>query len=87
MALTTNQVGAMFGLFFTDDGPVRGYRQATAVSAEAFRTFFHAMLDRGVWLAPSAFESGFVSAAHTDEDIEQTLQAARQAFDLTAAAA
>ncbi len=86
VALATNQVGAMFGVFFTGDGPVRSYRQATAVSAEAFRSFFHAMLDRGVWLAPSAFESGFVSAAHTDEDIEQTLQAARQAFDLTAAA-
>ena len=86
VALTTNQVGAMFGVFFSDEPQVRSYRQATAINADAFRVFFHAMLDRGVWLAPSAFESGFVSAAHTETDIEQTLDAAQQALQQAAGA-
>jgi glutamate-1-semialdehyde 2,1-aminomutase len=83
-AVTTNQVGAMFGLFFTDE-KVETYAQATACDVAAFNRFFHAMLQRGVFLAPSAYEAGFVSAAHTDEVIEATLAAAREAFKVVAA--
>ena len=78
--LTSNQVGGMFGIFFTDEPAVENFAQATACDQEAFKKFFHAMLERGVYLAPSAFEAGFVSAAHTDEDIEATLAAAGTAF-------
>ena len=84
VAVTTNQVGAMFGLFFTDE-KVETYAQATACDVAAFNRFFHAMLQRGVFLAPSAYEAGFVSAAHTDEVIEATLAAAREAFKVVAA--
>jgi len=78
--LTTNQVGAMFGLFFTDANQVTNYAQATACDQERFKRFFHAMLKRGVYLAPSAFEAGFVSSAHSDSEIDTTLQAAAEAF-------
>ena len=84
VAVTTNRVGAMFGLFFTDE-KVETYAQATACDVAAFNRFFHAMLQRGVFLAPSAYEAGFVSAAHTDEVIEATLAAAREAFKVVAA--
>ncbi|MEA3303330.1 MAG: aspartate aminotransferase family protein, partial [Pseudomonadota bacterium] len=56
------------------------FTQSMACNQEQFRKFFHAMLDRGVYLAPSAFEAGFVSAAHSDEDLQQTLDAAEEAF-------
>jgi glutamate-1-semialdehyde 2,1-aminomutase len=82
--LTTNAVGAMFGLFFTDQ-QVDTYAQAVACDTTAFNRFFHAMLDRGVYLAPSAFEAGFVSSAHDDAVIDATLSAARQAFKAIAA--
>ena len=74
------QAGAMFGIFFTDTPTVSNFSQATACDQEAFKRFFHAMLDRGVYLAPSSFEAGFVSAAHTDDDIEATISAAGEAF-------
>ncbi len=77
---TTSQVGAMFGLFFTDADEVTSFAQATQCDIDAFKQFFHAMLDAGVYLAPSAYEAGFVSSAHSDDDIEQTLQAAEKAF-------
>ncbi len=77
---TTSQVGAMFGLFFTDADEVTSLAQATQCDIDAFKQFFHAMLDAGVYLAPSAYEAGFVSSAHSDNDIEQTLQAAEKAF-------
>ena len=83
--LTTNQVGGMFGLFFTDQR-VETYAQATSCDVPAFNRFFHAMLERGVFLAPSAYEAGFVSSAHTSEVVEQTLEAARQALRETAQA-
>jgi glutamate-1-semialdehyde 2,1-aminomutase len=76
---STNRVGAMFGLFFTD-AKVETYTQATACDVAAFNRFFHAMLDRGVYLAPSAFEAGFLSATHSEQDIADTLDAARAAF-------
>ena len=78
--LTSNQVGGMFGLFFTDNAKVTSFEQATACNQDQFRVFFHAMLQRGVYLAPSAFEAGFVSMAHSDKDIEDTIEAAGEAF-------
>jgi glutamate-1-semialdehyde 2,1-aminomutase len=76
---STNAVCGMFGLFFTS-GKVETYTQATACDVPAFNRFFHAMLERGVYLAPSAFETGFMSLAHSAQDIADTLQAARDAF-------
>jgi len=78
--VSVEQEGGMFGLVFTDDGPVRSYAQVAAADVERFRRFFHGMLAEGVYLAPSAFEAGFVSAAHSDDDIDQTIAAARQVF-------
>ena len=74
------QRGGMFGLVFTDSGPVRSFAQVAASDVERFKAFFHGMLDEGVYLAPSAFEAGFVSAAHGESEIEQTLAAARKVF-------
>jgi glutamate-1-semialdehyde 2,1-aminomutase len=76
---STNRVGSMFGLFFTNV-QVETYTQATACDVAAFNRFFHAMLARGVYLAPSAFEAGFLSAAHSEQDIADTIQAARESF-------
>jgi len=76
---TTNRVCGMFGLFFTD-AHVETYAQATACDVAMFRRFFHAMRKRGVYLAPSAFEAGFLSSAHSEDDIGATMEAAREAF-------
>ena len=76
--LAVEQAGGMFGFVFTQDAPVRRLRQVATADLERFRRFFHGMLDAGVYLAPSAFEAGFVSAAHGDEEIAQTLAAARR---------
>ncbi|HUS48379.1 MAG TPA: aspartate aminotransferase family protein, partial [Phycisphaerae bacterium] len=78
-----NRVGSMMCCFFTQP-PVTDYASAMASDTNAHAAFFHAMLDAGVYLAPSQFEAMFVSAAHSDADIEQTAAAARAAF--TAAA-
>jgi len=67
-------------VFFTDEPEVTDYRQATACDTERFRRFFHAMLAAGVYLAPSPFEAGFVSAAHREADIDATLEAAQIAL-------
>jgi glutamate-1-semialdehyde 2,1-aminomutase len=80
VAVTENHVGGMFGLFFSNADKVTDFAGSMACDQEKFKGFFHAMLDEGVYLAPSAFEAGFVSAAHTDEDLEATLAAARKAF-------
>ncbi len=80
VSLSTNSAGAMFGIFFTADGPVTNFAQATACNQEQFNAFFHAMLKRGVYLAPSAFEAGFVSAAHGHAEIDATLAAAAESF-------
>lgn len=80
ISFTTSQVGAMFGLFFTDAEQVTTFAQATACRLEHFKQFFHQMLDQGVYLAPSAYEAGFVSSAHSSADIEQTIACAEQAF-------
>ncbi|MDG6777702.1 glutamate-1-semialdehyde 2,1-aminomutase [Thiomicrorhabdus sp. zzn3] len=75
---TTNQVGAMFGFFFSEEKNIRRYAQVAKGDMERFKAFYHGMLDEGVYLAPSAFEAGFVSAAHTDADIDATIEAARR---------
>ena len=85
VAFTTTRVGALFGMFFTDQ-QVDTYAQAVACDIGAFNTFFHAMLDRGVFLAPSAFEAGFMSSAHDEAVIADTVAAAREAFKVVAAA-
>jgi glutamate-1-semialdehyde 2,1-aminomutase len=75
---TTNQVGAMFGYFFSEEKNISRYAQVAKGNMERFRAFYHGMLDEGVYLAPSAFEAGFVSAAHTEADIDATIDAARR---------
>ncbi len=77
--LTTNFVGGMFGLFFTAEN-VANYAQATACNIERFKTFFHGMLAEGIYFAPSAFEAGFMSSAHTEADLDATATAARRVF-------
>ena len=77
---STNHVCGMFGLFFTRASNIRNYDQVMACDIARFRSFFHRMLDAGVYLAPSAYEAGFVSAAHGDAEIAATLDAARRAF-------
>ncbi|NCF13803.1 MAG: glutamate-1-semialdehyde 2,1-aminomutase [Gammaproteobacteria bacterium] len=72
--------GGMFGMVFTADGPVRSYAQVAAGDVDRFKRFFHGMLDEGIYLAPSAFEAGFVSAAHSDDDIDDTIAAASKVF-------
>jgi glutamate-1-semialdehyde 2,1-aminomutase len=75
--MSENHVGGMFGLFFTAEGKITSYGQAVEkCDAERFKKFFHGMLEEGVYLAPSAFEAGFVSSAHTDADIDATIAAA-----------
>ena len=76
----TAAVGGMFGLFFTEAESVNSFAEATACDLEAFKTFFHLMLDEGVYLAPSAYEAGFLSAAHTESDLDATIAAADRAF-------
>jgi len=78
--LVTQSVGGMFGFFFTDRPQVTRFADVMACDIARFKRFFHAMLDAGIYLAPSAFEAGFVSAAHTEADIEETLARAREAF-------
>jgi glutamate-1-semialdehyde 2,1-aminomutase len=80
VAFTTNHVCGMFGLFFTDAPDVNSYAQATACDVERFKRFFHGMLAEGVYLAPSAFEAGFVSGAHTEHVIDATVEAAARVF-------
>ena len=76
IAMCGNCVGGMFGLFFSEEEGVSNFAQVMQCDQELFRRFFHGMLDAGVYLAPSAFEAGFVSAAHGEEDIAATINAA-----------
>ncbi|WP_413735178.1 glutamate-1-semialdehyde 2,1-aminomutase [Sodalis sp. RH21] len=78
--LVVNHVGGMFGIFFTDAPAVTSYQDVMACDVERFKRFFHMMLAEGVYLAPSAFEAGFMSLAHSDEDIQRTVDAARRSF-------
>lgn len=66
----------MFGFYFTTEPVIERFSQVTACNIERFKKFFHGMLDRGIYLAPSAYEAGFVSSAHSDNDIRDTLDAA-----------
>jgi glutamate-1-semialdehyde 2,1-aminomutase len=80
VAFTTNHAGTMFGGFFTPEARVSNYDQVMACDTGRFNRFFHDMLDAGVYLAPASYETGFMSAAHTAADIEETVAAARSAF-------
>ena len=75
---TTNQVGGMFGFFFTEEKNISRFAQVCQGDMDRFRKFYHGMLNEGIYLAPSAFEAGFVSAKHSNEDIEKTIDAARR---------
>ena len=78
-AFSARNVGGMFGLYFSDKAP-DSFDEVMASDREKFKQFFHHMLDEGIYFGPSAFEAGFVSAAHTQEDIQATLNAAQKAF-------
>ncbi|KEI70528.1 glutamate-1-semialdehyde 2,1-aminomutase [Endozoicomonas elysicola] len=77
---TTSQVGGMFGLFFTDQKNVDCFAKVMACDTDRYAKFFHGMLDNGVYLAPSAFEAGFISIAHGQAELDATLKAAEKAF-------
>jgi len=77
---TTNQVGGMFGMFFTDEKQVSQFDQVVACDQERFKKFFHGMLEQGIYLAPSSYEAGFISIAHGDAEIQATLDAAEKIF-------
>ncbi|MBF4664012.1 aminotransferase class III-fold pyridoxal phosphate-dependent enzyme, partial [Cronobacter malonaticus] len=78
--LVVNHVGGMFGFFFTDADSVTCYQDVVKCDVERFKRFFHLMLEEGVYFAPSAFEAGFMSVAHSEEDINNTIDAARRVF-------
>ncbi len=80
VSFLTTSVGGMFGLYFNDGVKIETYADVMRSDAERFRKFFHLLLDDGVYLAPSAFEAGFVSIAHTQQDINDTVAAAARAF-------
>ena len=77
---TTSQVGGMFGLFFTEADKITTFKEVSQCNTERFNQFFHAMLEAGVNFAPSSFEAGFVSAAHSSEDLEETVKIADGVF-------
>ncbi|MGB5260364.1 MAG: glutamate-1-semialdehyde 2,1-aminomutase [Gammaproteobacteria bacterium] len=77
---TTNQAGGMFGFFFSEEKQVSRFSQVTACDMDRFRRFYHGMLEAGVYLAPSAYEAGFVSTAHSDAVIDETIDCAERVF-------
>lgn len=78
--MTSNHIGTMWGLFFTEEQEITNYTQVVNCDTERFNQFFHGMLREGVYLAPASYEAGFMSAAHTDDDITATLDAAERVF-------
>ena len=78
--MTSNHVGTMWGLFFTEEEKIINYQQVMQCDTERFSRFFHGMLEEGIYLAPASYEAGFISAAHSDEDIQFTLDAAERVF-------
>ena len=78
--MAVHNVGGMFGFFFSDVDKVETFEQVTACNLERFNQFFQGMLAAGVYLAPSAYEAGFISAAHSEADIEATLERADKVF-------
>ncbi|WP_371440172.1 glutamate-1-semialdehyde 2,1-aminomutase [Piscirickettsia salmonis] len=77
---TTQYCGSMFGLFFTNQKEITNFVETSACNGEQFKEFFHLMLEEGIYLAPSAFEAGFMSSAHSKDDIEKTINAASRCF-------
>ncbi len=77
---TTNHVGSMFGFFFTHEKKITNFKQVMACDIPRFNKFFHGMLKRGIYLAPASYEAGFMSGAHTAQDIRMTLEAAQETF-------
>lgn len=80
IAFSYNQAGGMFGLFFSEENNIRYFSQVMACDAQRFNRFFHGMLNQGIYFAPSAFETGFVSSAHSDEDLQKTIDCATLCF-------
>ena len=78
--LSTNHVGGMFGLFFTEENTITSFEQVVNCNTEQFNKFFHGMLEAGVYLAPSSYEAGFISITHTNDDIDETIEAAKNVF-------
>lgn len=85
IAFKTQAVGGMFGLYFTDSDDLSSFEAMTHCNIDAFKHFFHGMLTRGVYLAPSAYEAGFISSVHSDADIAQTIAVAKEVFSEMAA--
>jgi len=75
-----SQIGGMFGFFFTEESQINHFEQVTACDIERFQTFYHGMLSEGIYLAPSAYETGFMSMAHTQSHLDQTIEAAARVF-------
>ncbi len=80
IGMTANVVGGMFGLFFTDSDSVTNFDEASTCDVERFKKFYHLMLEEGIYMAPSAYEAGFVSNAHSNEDIQATIDATGRVF-------
>ena len=80
--MATEYAGGMFGFFFSELDKVTSFAEATACDADRFNRFFHSMLDQGVYLAPSLYEAGFISAVHSEQDLDETLSAARNALKI-----
>ena len=80
IGMTANVVGGMFGLFFTDSDSVTNFNEASTCDVERFKKFYHLMLEEGIYMAPSAYEAGFVSNAHSNEDIQATIDATGRVF-------
>jgi len=80
IALSTNQVGGMFGFFFSEEKNISTFAQVGQCDLERFQAFYHGMLQEGVYLAPSAYEAGFVSRAHSEQDLQNTISAAEKVF-------
>jgi glutamate-1-semialdehyde 2,1-aminomutase len=80
IGMTANVVGGMFGLFFTDSDSVTNFDETSACDVERFKKFYHLMLEEGIYMAPSAYEAGFVSSAHSAEDIQATIDATGRVF-------
>ena len=74
--MSSNQMGGMFGLFFSEESDIATFEQVSRCNIERFNAFFHGMLAEGIYFAPSAYEAGFMSLAHTDADINATIAAA-----------
>jgi glutamate-1-semialdehyde 2,1-aminomutase len=80
IGLTTNSAGGMFGIFFTNIEKVTNFKESSECKIEDFKRFFHLMLEDGIYMAPSAYEAGFISIKHSDSDIEKTIASADKAF-------